>query len=422
MQRAQLAVSAVVAVCTLALASAPARGADAVIAAAGDIACDPTDDFFFLGEGNGMRCRQRATSDLLLAGSWDAVLPLGDTQYWEGELANFNAVFDPTWGRLGPLLRPAVGNHEYLTPGAAGYFDYFGAAAGERGKGWYSYDVGTWHVVSLNSNCGALVGGCGPGSPQLEWLAADLAAHPAACTLAYWHHPRFSSGPHGDDASYDAFWRTLYDAGVDVVLVGHDHDYERFAPQNPNGVADAAYGIREFVVGTGGRETRPFFIVRANSEVRDASTLGVLKLRLRDGGYDWEFLPIPGGTFTDSGSASCHHAPSATQLHLLGGRFRAEVTWRDFAGRTGVGSVVSAAADRSGLFWFFAPDNWELLMKVIDGCSFNDRYWVFSAATTNVEYTLTVTDTMTGQVKRYDNPLGRNAAAVTDTNAFASCP
>ena len=393
-----------------------------MIAAAGDIACDPTDVEFHGGEGRGMKCRQRATSDLLVGGAWDAVLLLGDNQYWGGALEAYNAVFHPTWGRLGSLLRPSAGNHEYQTAGAAGYYDYFGAAAGERGKGWYSFDVGDWHVVVLNSNCTVIPGGCGAGSPQVQWLAADLAAHPAACTLAYWHHPRFSSGAHGNDADYDAFWRTLYDAGVDVVLNGHDHDYERFAPQTPTGAADAAYGIRQLVVGTGGRETRPFATVRANSEVRDASTLGVLKMRLKSDGYDWEFLPIPGGTFTDSGSGTCHHAPSATQLHLLGGRFRAEVTWRDFAGRTGVGSVVSFAADRSGLFWFFAPDNWELLIKVIDGCSLNDRYWVFSAATTNVEYTLIVTDTMTGQVKRYDNPLGRSAAAVTDTNAFASCP
>jgi hypothetical protein len=418
-QRTQLVAAAVAAV--LALAGAPARGAEALVAAAGDIACDTVDAEYLGGQGIGMRCRQRATSDLLVGGAWDAVLLLGDNQYWVGALQTYQNVFHPSWGRLGALLRPAAGNHEYLTPGAAGYFDYFGAAAGERGKGWYSYDVGDWHVVVLNSNCGA-VGGCGPGSPQLQWLAADLAAHPAACTLAYWHHPRFSSGAHGNDATYDAFWRTLYDAGVDLVLNGHDHDYERFAPQTPGGAADSAYGIRQLVVGTGGRETRPFATVRANSEARDASTLGVLQLRLESDGYEWEFLPIPGGTFTDSGRGSCHHAPSATQLHLLGGRFRAEVVWRDFAGRTGAGAVAAPAANRSGLFWFFAPDNWELMVKVIDACEVYDRYWLFAAATTNVAYTLTVTDTVTGQVKRYENALGQRAPAVTDTDAFASCP
>ncbi|HEV7785509.1 MAG TPA: metallophosphoesterase, partial [Thermoanaerobaculia bacterium] len=204
------------------LALAPAaRAADPVIAAAGDIACDPLDNFYNGGLGTNTACRMRATSDLALAGGYDAVLLLGDNQYLDGALFKYVSVFGPTWGRLGALLRPAPGNHEYETPGATGYFDYFGAAAGKRTEGWYSYELGTWHVVVLNSNC-ADVGGCGPGSPQLRWLAADLASHPRACTLAYWHHPRFSSGLHNDDPLSDAFWRTLYAAGADLVLAGHD--------------------------------------------------------------------------------------------------------------------------------------------------------------------------------------------------------
>ena len=406
---------------TLLALSPAARAADPVIAAAGDIACGPEEAPFNRGNGTATQCRMRATSDLLVGGAWDAVLLLGDNQYLDGSLANYQASFAPTWGRLGSLLRPAPGNHEYLTPGAAGYYDYFGAAAGDRTKGWYSYELGTWHVVVLNSNCGD-IGGCGQGSPQLRWLAEDLADHPRACTLAYWHHPRFSSGPHGDDATYTSFWQTLYDAGVDVVLTGHDHDYERFAPQDSAGTADPERGIREFVVGTGGREIRLFETIRANSEARNDRDSGVLKLRLRTDGYDWQFLPAAGGTYTDQGSTGCHNARDATSLFLDQGRFKAEVTWKDFAGKTGVGRTAAPAANGSGLFWFFSADNWELMVKVLDACAFNHHHWVFAAATTNVEYSLTVTDTKTGETVRYDNPLGRRSPAITDTKAFATCP
>jgi hypothetical protein len=405
----------------LLLAAPAVRAADPVVAAAGDIACGPADADFNGGAGTATRCRQRATSDLLVGAGYDAVLLLGDNQYENGGLAKYQTSFAPTWGRLGPLLRPAPGNHEYLTPGASGYFDYFGAAAGERSRGYYSFDLGTWHVIALNSNC-ADVGGCGPGSLQLRWLVDDLATHPRACTLAYWHQPRFSSGLHGDDPAYDAFWQALYQAGADLVLAGHDHDYERFAPQDPSGQVDPEHGIRELVVGTGGRETRPFAAVRPNSEVRNAQDLGVLRLRLRSDGYDWQFLPAAGGTFTDAGSAGCHTAPNAASLSLHQGRFRAEVTWRDFDGNAGPGRAGAPAADGSGLFWFFSPQNWELLVKVIDGCSLNHRFWVFAAATTNVGYTLTVTDTRTGRTARYENPLGRRSPAVTDTSAFDTCP
>jgi Calcineurin-like phosphoesterase len=405
----------------LLLLAPAARAADPVVAAAGDIACDPAHANFNGGNGTATGCRQRATSDLLVGAGYDAVLLLGDNQYEDGALGKYQAVFAPTWGRLGSLLRPAPGNHEYLTPGATGYFDYFGPAAGERSRGYYSYDLGTWHIIALNSNC-AEIGGCGPGSLQLQWLAQDLAAHPRACTLAYWHHPRFSSGQHNNDATYDAFWQALYQAGVDLVLAGHDHDYERFAPQDPSGKADPEHGIRELVVGTGGRETRPFATIRPNSEVRNAQDLGVLELRLRADGYDWRFLPAPGGTFTDAGSAGCHNAPNAASLSLHQGRFEAEATWRDFDGNSGSGRAGAPAADGSGLFWFFSPQNWELLVKVIDGCALNHRFWVFAAATTNVGYSLTVTDTRTGRTARYENPLGRRSPAVTDTSAFDTCP
>ncbi|MCZ7573200.1 MAG: right-handed parallel beta-helix repeat-containing protein [Ardenticatenaceae bacterium] len=233
------------------------------------------------------------------------VVTLGDNAYPNGTDVQFNDCYDPTWGRHKARTRPAPGNHDYHTPGASGYFNYFGAAAGEPDKGYYSYDLGDWHIIVLNSECRE-VGGCAGDSPQGRWLQADLAANPAVCTLAYWHTPRFSSGRHGNSSAVAAFWQILYDADADVVLNGHDHDYERFDPQNPDGVADPARGIRQFVVGTGGKGLRPFETIQPNSEVRNSATRGVLKLTLHATSYDWEFVPIAGETFTDSGSAACN--------------------------------------------------------------------------------------------------------------------
>jgi acid phosphatase type 7 len=274
------------------------------VAAAGDIACDPGSSAFDGGQGSGLECRQLATSNLLVGSGYAAVLALGDIQYEEGGDAAFTASYDPSWGRLRSITRPVPGNHEYRTDGAAGYFRYFGSAAGDPARGYYGYDLGRWHVVALNSNCSE-VGGCAAGSPQERWLRADLRASPAECTLAYWHHPRFSSGEHGSDSTYTAIWQALYEASADVVLVGHDHDYERFAPQRADGTLDLVRGIREFVVGTGGKSVRTFPRVRPNSEARDRTTLGVLELTLGPGAYEWRFRPAV-GSFTDAGSASCH--------------------------------------------------------------------------------------------------------------------
>lgn len=275
------------------------------IAAAGDVACDPTSSSFNGGAGVGLLCRQRATSDLLVGAGYEAVLALGDLQYEDGAFSTFGASYDQSWGRVKVTTHPVVGNHEYGTSGAAGYFQYFGAAAGDPTKGYYSFDLGGWHLIALNSNC-AGVGGCGASSAQEQWLRADLSAHSAvSCTLAFWHHPRFSSGEHGSDSTYTALWQALYDANADLVLVGHDHDYERFAPQTASGVLDMTRGIREFVVGTGGKEQRTFPTVRANSEARSVTSLGVLELTLGSAGYAWRFVPAV-GTFTDAGSGSCH--------------------------------------------------------------------------------------------------------------------
>ena len=274
------------------------------VAAAGDIACDPASSSFNGGQGSGLNCRQLATSDLLVGAGYSAVLVLGDNQYENGAYSKFLASYDPSWGRVKSITRPTPGNHEYQTAGAAGYYQYYGAAAGDPAKGYYSFDLGGWHLVALNSNCSA-VGGCGAGSPQEQWLRADLAAHRTECTLAYWHHPRFSSGEHGSDSAYTAFFQALYDADADVVLVGHDHDYERFAPQTPAGALDLARGIRQFVAGSGGKSVRTFETVRPNSEARDVSSLGVLELTLGSTGYEWRFRAAV-GSFTDSGSAACH--------------------------------------------------------------------------------------------------------------------
>ncbi|MGH2706362.1 MAG: metallophosphoesterase family protein [Actinomycetota bacterium] len=279
----------------------PPPTADPVLAAAGDIACDPTGG----AAPTEAACHMGATSDVLLALAPTIVAPFGDLQYEDGALFKFQTSYEPTWGRLKAITRPAVGNHEYRTAGAAGYFAYFGAAAGDAPGGYYSYDLGTWHVVVLNSNCGE-VGGCGAGSPQLQWLRADLAVNPDQCTLAYWHRPRFSSGKHGGDASLSDTWQALYDAGAEVVLNGHDHDYERFAPQSPNGSRDDARGIREFVVGTGGKSHYPIGNPMANSEARSDDTFGVLALTLRGGGYDWRFVADSGGAPVDSGAGTCH--------------------------------------------------------------------------------------------------------------------
>ena len=274
-----------------------------VVAAAGDIACDPATAEYSGGSGTATSCRMRATSDLLLRTNLAAVLTLGDNQYENGEPSNFEVSYHSTWGRVRSITHPSPGNHDYGTPGAAGYFAYFGPAAGDVLRGYYSVDIGGWHLVSLNSNC-APVGGCGSGSPQLAWLEQDLAAHPTPCTLAFWHHPRFSSGQHGSDPTYEPFWHALRAAGAEVVLNGHDHNYERFGPRGPTGTSDPA-GIREFVVGTGGRNLQPFASSPA-SEVRSADSFGVLELALASDRYAWRFVPAAPGSFTDEGSADCH--------------------------------------------------------------------------------------------------------------------
>jgi hypothetical protein len=236
----------------------------------------------------------RLTAEVVAAHPDAVVAAAGDLAYDRGTPSEFASCYGPTWGRFKDRTHPAPGNHEYGTGVATGYFGYFGAAAGPAGKGWYSYDVGGWHIVALNSNCGTV--GCGPTSEQGRWLAADLAAHRTTCALAYWHHPRWSSGMHGSQAQVDPLWRAVASGGVDVVVNGHDHDYERFA---------AIDGVREFVVGTGGATRYPIGSGIAGSEARDSGAFGVLELTLHATSYDWRFLPAAGTAFTDAGSGTC---------------------------------------------------------------------------------------------------------------------
>jgi hypothetical protein len=235
-----------------------------------------------------------------------AILTLGDNTYPHGEMTEFQDCFEPTWGRYKIRIHPSAGNHDYFTVNASGYYGYFGAAAGDPDKGYYSYDLGDWHIIVLNSNCD-FVGGCELGSPQEEWLRNDLETNPALCTLAYWHHPLFSSGEHGNNIQMIDLWQTLYASGADLIINGHDHNYERFAPQDPEGNPDPFRGIRQFVVGTGGGELRNVTSsLKPNSELVIANTYGLIKLDLNPTSYSWTFLPVAGSTTTDSGSGTCH--------------------------------------------------------------------------------------------------------------------
>lgn len=231
-----------------------------------------------------------------------AVLTIGDNTYPVGAHAEFTDCFDATWGRFGSRLRPSPGNHDYQTPGAAGYYAYFGDRAGPGKRGYYSFDVGGWHIVSLNSAIDAKVG-----SAQYRWLLADLESSSGTlCALAYWHHPVFSSGPHGSDPRMRDAFAALHAAGADVLLVGHDHVYERLAPHDAAGQADPVRGIRSFTVGTGGARLYKFDEPHPRSEMRDASTHGILRLSLGDGIYRWEFVPVGGEPPRDGGEGVCH--------------------------------------------------------------------------------------------------------------------
>jgi len=281
---------------------ATAAAADPVFVGAGDIAsCSRTQD---------------ESTAKLLDGISGTVFAAGDNVYEKGTASEYTNCYGPTWGRHKNRTWPVPGNHEYETPGATGYYGYYGSRAGDPKKGYYSFNIGAWHAVMLNSNCSA-VGGCGATSPQGKWLRSDLAANPKTCTIAVWHHPRFTSRRSTPDGLTNSLWHALYQYGADVVVNGHQHNYERFAPQTPAGAADSSYGIRQFVVGTGGAALVGFSTTMKNSQVRNSATYGVLRLTLRSSSYDFAFVPIAGQSFRDSGSASCHGKPPTSAIAAM---------------------------------------------------------------------------------------------------------
>ncbi|MEU4552434.1 CBM96 family carbohydrate-binding protein [Micromonospora violae] len=265
----------------------PPPSGDPVLVGAGDIADSGSGD--------------SATATLLdtIAGT---VFTTGDNVYDSGTASQFTNYYEPTWGRHKSRTRPSPGNHDYNTSGATGYYNYFGTSAGPSGRGYYSFDLGNWHVVSLNSNISMSAG-----STQEQWLRADLAASSKPCTLAYWHHPLFtSSSNHAPSTSTRPLYQALYDYNADVVVWGHNHVYERFAPMNPSGGADSSRGLRSFVAGMGGAGHYSFGTIQPNSEARNSSAWGVLKFTLHSGSYDWQFVPVAGQTYSDSGTGTCH--------------------------------------------------------------------------------------------------------------------
>jgi acid phosphatase type 7 len=267
-----------------------------ILLAAGDIAeCDHQGD--------------EATAKILERNPDATIAALGDLAYQDGTPGEFKRCYGPSWGKFEDRTKPATGNHDHATKNAQGYWDFFGSRGGPYDRYYYSYDLGAWHMVVLNSDCWR-VDGCDIDDPQAEWLRADLRKHPTRCTLAYWHRPPFSSGRYGDPEDtmrVRPLWRVLYEEGVDVLLTGHEHSYERFAPMNAEGTRDDERGVRLFVVGTGGGNLRRFKNdPLPTTDVRNDATWGVLKLSLSQVGYSWEFLPVAGKSFTDSGSGSCH--------------------------------------------------------------------------------------------------------------------
>jgi acid phosphatase type 7 len=288
------------------------NSSDPLVVAAGDTACSPSDPDYNNGNGSGTRCMQKATASLIGSiPNVTALLPLGDNQYKCGDLKDFQTSYATTWGKFNAISHPIPGNHEYgdfasgcTASAATGYYQYFGALAGDPKKGYYSYDIGAWHLIALNSDCRA-VGGCAAGSPEEMWLKNDLATHTNACTLAYWHIPLFSNGWVGDDPTdYSAWWQDLHNAHAELVLNGHDHTYQRFQPLDASGLPDTT-APTELIVGTGGEDLMSAPSKTSRMVIGDNKTFGVLKLQLHANGYDAQFLPIAGQTFSDSFSGTC---------------------------------------------------------------------------------------------------------------------
>jgi hypothetical protein len=333
-------------VASAAMLSVAVPRASQVTAALQPLAADPV----LVGAGDIADCTTATDSATaaLLDQIDGTVFAAGDNAYLLGSASDYANCYEPTWGRHKRRTRPVPGNHDYYSAGAAPYYAYFGTHAGPPGRGYYSYDLGAWHIIAVNSDEGTPTA---VGSAQERWLRADLAANRTQCTLAYWHHPRFSSGQHQDDARMRDIWQALYDFGADVIITGHDHDYEEFSRQTADGVLDAN-GIRQFVVGTGGTTLRPFGVIQPNSATRNSDTHGVLRLTLHAASFDWTFVPIAGGTFTDTDSRACVGAAPPS----LGGRGFAlgsgtsgdEMVWTAGAAQTGY--VVARFTDAGTTF------------------------------------------------------------------------
>ena len=285
----------------------PSATSSATPAAPGSPSPTPSTDAVLLIAGDIGNCDLTAPSAVAALGAAQpgVIAVAGDVAARDGSAEDYARCVEPAWGSVKARMRPAPGNHDYGTGNAEAYFDYFGDAAGPRGEGWYSYNLGPWHIVALNSNCALIEGGCGTDSPEYVWLKANLAANPRPCTLAYWHHPRFTSGLHGSNASMSPIWTLLETSGVDVVVNGHDQHYERFAPLDADGGIDPA-GIRLFIAGTGGADLFPVLSAAPGSEVRNVASHGLLRFDLEATGYSWQFLAADGPAFTDSGHGSCH--------------------------------------------------------------------------------------------------------------------
>jgi hypothetical protein len=324
--RSVAALAAATLILCLTVPAGAAAAPDPVLAAAGDIACAPNTP------PTPTACHHAETAAIVGAINPSAVALLGDNQYEAGYLPYYQSVFDATWGAFKPKTFPVPGNHEYYRVAADGYFGYFGAAAGDPARGYYAYDLGAWHILALNSNCTYVP--CQAGSEQEQWVRRELAAHPQGCTMAYWHHALFSS--QGGETGMRDIWRALTSARVDVVLAGHNHNYERFAGQDADGRRDPFAGPREFIVGTGGRSLGAIRRGGPNNEVRQDKVFGVLALVLSPTGYAWSF-DAEGGAFTDTGSTPCHDkVPPAIRLpNVRPGAFRAAARGRFLAAADG---------------------------------------------------------------------------------------
>ncbi|MCA1844504.1 MAG: metallophosphoesterase [Actinobacteria bacterium] len=400
-------------------------GPDPVLVGAGDIAdCTSPGD--------------EATADLV-EGIPGTVFTIGDNAYTNATATEFANCYDPTWGRFKDRTMPAAGNHEYQPdPTAAAYYQYFGAVAGDPAKGYYDYTVGSWHVIVLNTTC-ANVGGCGAGSPQEQWLRGVLAASNARCTVAVTHHSRFSSGKeHGSMPAIQPLWQALYDYGADLVLSGHDHVYERFGMQSPGGVADAVFGLREIMVGTGGRDHRTFGTAVANSELRNNTSFGVLELSLHDDSYDWQFVPEAGKSFTDQGTTACHDAPRLSvpdpfAITRVGSSssgssaLRSKVTLTRPSGTKAGDVMVASVVGSNTTKAFTAPTGWTLVNETpLVGSLRQAVYLKVAGASEPRSYTcnLGATQVAAGGVTTYSgvdvaDPVASDAVSVNTTAATA---